>query len=71
MSCRRTGVVPAEQLARTGRLGPTCSVQYLRYYASDRPTDDHGTRPSVLVVFDDELAASHFLRVARQEIEWE
>ena len=42
---------------------------YLRYYASHRPTDDHGVRPSVLVVFDDELAASHFLRVAREQME--
>ncbi len=41
---------------------------YLRYYASRRPTDDHGTQPAVLVVFDDELAASHFLRVAREEM---
>ena len=39
------------------------------YYASQRPTDDHGVRPAVLVVFDDELAAGHFLRVARQEME--
>ena len=43
-----------------GRLAP-----YLRYYASQRPADDHGVRPHVLVVFDDELAAHHFLRVAR------
>ena len=42
---------------------------YLRYYASPRPTDDHGARPYVLVVFSDELAAHHFLRVAREEIE--
>ena len=42
---------------------------YLRYYASPRPTDDHGARPSVLVVFGDELAAHHFLLVARAEIE--
>ena len=41
---------------------------YLRYYASRRPTDDHGVQPSVLVVFDDELAASHFLRVAHEEM---
>lgn len=41
---------------------------YLRYYATPRPTDDHGTRPTVLVVFGDELAAHHFLRVAREEM---
>ena len=45
------------------RLAP-----YLRYYSSHRPVDDHGTRPSVLVVFDDEIAHTHFLRVAREEI---
>ncbi len=46
-----------------GRLAP-----YLRYYGSQRPADDHGSRPAVLVVFDDELAAHHFLRVARMEM---
>ena len=46
------------------RLAP-----YLRYYASHRPTDDHGVRPDVLVVFDDEIAATHFLRVAREEMQ--
>ena len=45
------------------RLAP-----YLRYYASRRPTDDHGTQPVVWVVFDDEMAANHFLRVAREEM---
>ena len=45
------------------RLAP-----YLRYYSSHRPTDDHGTRPSVLVVFDNEIAQTHFLRVAREEM---
>ena len=45
------------------RLAP-----YLRYYSSHRPMDDHGTRPAVLIVFDDDLAASHFLRVAREEM---
>ena len=39
----------------SARLAP-----YLRYYSSHRPTDDHGTRPSVLVVFDDEIAHTHF-----------
>ena len=37
---------------------------YLRYFAANRPLDDHGVVPLVLVVFDDDLAAGHFLRVA-------
>ena len=41
---------------------------YLRYYSSRRPTDDHGARPAVLVVFESDLAATHFLRVASQEM---
>ena len=45
------------------RLAP-----YLRYYSSHRPTDDHGTRPDVLVVFHDDLAATHFLRIAQDEM---
>ena len=57
----RRAVRPSTMAAR---LAP-----YLRYYASHRPTDDHGSRPAVLVVFDDELAADHFLRVARGELE--
>ena len=50
-------------LNHVGALAP-----YLRYYSSLRPLDDHGTRPAVLVVFDDEIAMTHFLRVAREEI---
>ena len=46
------------------RLAP-----YLRYYFSRRPLDDHSALPAVLVVFDDELAATHFSRVAREEME--
>ena len=44
------------------RLAP-----YLRYY-SHRPLDDHGVRPEILIVFDDEIAQTHFLRVAREEM---
>ena len=47
-------------------------VPYLRYYLSHSPIDDHGTRPSVLIVFDDDIAATNFLRVARDEMDhWE
>lgn len=46
------------------RLAP-----YLRYYSSHRPTDDHGHRPLVLVVFDDPVAPTHFLEVARREMQ--
>ena len=46
------------------RLAP-----YLRYYSSHRPTDDHGTRPDVLVVFDGDIAATHFLTLAAREME--
>ena len=56
----RRAVRPVTMAAR---LAP-----YLRYYSTRRPLDDHGTTPAVLVVFDDDLAATHFLRVARQEM---
>ena len=57
----RRAVRPGTMAAR---LAP-----YLRYYSSRRPLDDHGALPTVLVVFDDDLAATHFLRVARREME--
>ena len=57
----RRAVRPVTMAAR---LAP-----YLRYYSSHRPTDDHGSRPHVLVVFHDELAATHFLRIAGEETE--
>ena len=46
------------------RLAP-----YLRYYSSHRPTDDHGAKPDVLVVFDGDIAATHFLTLAAREME--
>ena len=57
----RRAVRPVTMAAR---LAP-----YLRYYYSERPLEDHGVRPSVLVVFDDELAGVHFRRVAQGEME--
>ena len=45
------------------RLAP-----YLRYYSSHRPTDDHGVRPDVLVVFDGDIPATHFLALAEREM---
>lgn len=57
----RRAVRPATMAAR---LAP-----YLRYYASSRPTDDHGAPPAILIVAHDDLAAIHFLRVARTEID--
>ena len=56
----RRAVRPVTMAAR---LAP-----YLRYYSSHRPTDDHGARPDVLVVFDDDIAQTHFLRIAREEM---
>ena len=49
----RRAVRPATMAAR---IAP-----YLRYYATARPTDDHGVQPLVLVVFDDDIALTHFL----------
>ena len=45
------------------RLAP-----YLRYYATGRPLEDHGLLPKVLVVFEDDLAADHFLRIAAEAV---
>ena len=48
----------------TDRIAP-----YLRYYSTQRPTDDNGARPSVFVVFEDEIPQIHFLRVAREAMD--
>ena len=57
----RRAVRPGTMAAR---LAP-----YLRYYSTRQPTDDHGANPRVLVVFDDDIAAGHFLRVAMEEMQ--
>ncbi len=56
----RRAVRPATMAARV--------APYLRYYATSRPTDDHGNQPLVLVVFDDAIALTHFLEVAAREM---
>ena len=56
----RRAVRPITMVAR---LAP-----YLRYYSSHRPIDDHGVRPTVLVVFDEDLAGTHFMRIAVDEM---
>ena len=54
----RRAVRPATMAAR---LAP-----YLRYYSTQRPIEDQGIVPAVLVVFEDLLAADQFLRIASQ-----
>ena len=56
----RRAVRPATILER---LAP-----HMRYFATHRPIDDHGVFPTVLVVFEDELAAGRFMRVASREL---
>ena len=46
-----------------GRIAP-----YLRYFSTHRPIDDQGVQPAILIVFDDELVATHFLGVASEEM---
>ncbi len=43
--CNVSGRRAVRPVTIAARLGP-----YLRYYASRRPTDDHGAQPAVLVV---------------------
>ena len=63
---------PSSWSGSAAPCGPTTMSQrlapYLRYYSTRRPTDDHGIRPAVLVVFDDDLAATHFLMLAEREM---
>lgn len=56
----RRAVRPATMAAR---LAP-----YLRYYATGRPLEDHGLLPWVLVVFEDDLVADRFLRIAAEAV---
>ena len=55
----RRAIRPSTMAAK---LGP-----YRRYYATQRPTDDHGAQPLVLIAFDDPLAADRFLRMLREQ----
>ena len=57
----RRAVRPVTMAAR---LAP-----YLRYYSSHRPVDDHGAPPVVLVIFDEDIAQTHFLSVAQEELD--
>ena len=56
----RRALHPSTMVAR---LAP-----YVRYYGTDRPVADHGVEPAVLVVFEDPVASTHFLRVAEEEM---
>ena len=51
-------------ITMAGRLAP-----YVNYYGTHRPADDHGSAPHVFVVFNEESAATGFLRVAMKEME--
>ena len=53
-------------ITMAGRLAP-----YLKYYSTRRPADDHGSAPHVFVVFNEEAAATGFLRVATKAMERE
>ena len=56
----RRAVRPVTMVAR---LAP-----YLRYYSTHKPTDQHGSPPVVLVVVEDDLAKTHFLKTAGGEM---
>ena len=56
----RRAVRPVTMAAR---LAP-----YLRYYSTHKPTDQHGSPPAVLIVFEDDLAKAHFLKTAGVEM---
>ena len=51
-------------ITMAGRLAP-----YMNYYGTHRPADDHGSAPHVFVVFNEESAATGFLRVAMKAME--
>lgn len=57
----RRAVRPATMAAR---IAP-----YVRYYSTHGPLDDHGAEPGVMVVFEDRVAQSRFLRAAREAME--
>ena len=45
-----------------------CVAPYLRYYSSRRPIDDHGVQPTLVVVLEDNIAGSHFRRLAEERM---
>ena len=57
----RRAVRPSTMAARV--------APYIRYFGSGRPLDDHGAVPTVLVVFEERVAQSTFLRIARREMD--
>ncbi|MCY3572272.1 MAG: replication-relaxation family protein [Chloroflexi bacterium] len=65
---RRPAFLEWERRAIRPQTMRTRLAPYLRYFATRRPTDDHGVRPQLWLVFDDPLAADRFLTVARAEL---
>jgi len=65
---RRPAFLEWERRAIRPRTMRSRLAPYLRYFATRRPTDDHGVRPQLWVVFEDPLAADRFLTVARAEL---
>lgn len=57
----RRAVRPSTMAARV--------APYIRYFGSGRPLDDHGAMPVVLVVFEERVAQSTFVRIARREMD--
>ena len=59
LELERRAIRPVTLLSR---LSP-----YLRYFSTRDPSEHHGIQPVVLTVFENELAADHFLKIAAQQ----